>query len=141
MKKGFTLIELLIVVIVIAILATFAIPQYLTAVERAKEAKARHNLSVIMQAEKMCRAVNDSYVAIDDTPHGNNCTSATDTLGTYVEMLDIDSDPDWTYSSSNVTASTITLTAARAAGPNNADRVTLTESGIWAGNFTPQAGD
>jgi len=136
MKKGFTLIELLIVVIVIAILATFAIPQYLKAVERAKGAKAKHSLSIIMQAEKMCRAVNDSYVDIDDTPHGDACGA--ETLGDYVEMLDIDSDGDWTYSTQVAsTASTITIRATRDDGPNEDETIDLDQNGTWTDAFTP----
>ncbi|MCF7886868.1 MAG: prepilin-type N-terminal cleavage/methylation domain-containing protein [Candidatus Omnitrophica bacterium] len=135
MRKGFTLLELLIVVVVIAILASFAVPQYLSAVERTKGGKARHNLSIIMQAEKMCRSVNDSYVAIDDTPDDAACGG--ETLGDFVEMPDIDADSDWTYSSSGVGAAAITLTATRDAGPNATETITLDQDGTWGGNFAP----
>ncbi|MCD6080096.1 MAG: prepilin-type N-terminal cleavage/methylation domain-containing protein, partial [Candidatus Omnitrophica bacterium] len=40
MKKGFTLLEILIVIIIIAILATFAIPQYIRAAKRAIASEA-----------------------------------------------------------------------------------------------------
>ncbi len=40
MKKGFTMLEILIVIIIIAILATFAIPQYLRAAKRAIASEA-----------------------------------------------------------------------------------------------------
>ncbi|MFO8053235.1 MAG: prepilin-type N-terminal cleavage/methylation domain-containing protein [Candidatus Omnitrophota bacterium] len=136
MRKGFTLLELLIVVIVVAILASFAVPQYLSAVERAKGGKARHNLSIIMQAEKMCRAANDSYVAIDDTPDNNPC-GGEGNLGTFVEMTDIGADNDWTYASSNVGTNAITLTATRNGGPNNGETITLDQDGTWGGNFSP----
>ena len=56
MKKGFTLVELLIVVIVVGILAAFAIPQYINAVEKAKVGSAKNSLGLIAQAEKMYRA-------------------------------------------------------------------------------------
>ena len=39
-KKGFTMLEILIVIIIIAILATFAIPQYLKASKRAIASEA-----------------------------------------------------------------------------------------------------
>ncbi len=53
MRRGFTLIELIVVVIIVAILATFALPQYLKAAERARGAKAKHAVSLIAQAEEM----------------------------------------------------------------------------------------
>lgn len=50
-KKGFTLIELMVVVAVIGILASIAIPGYLTMVAKAKKAEAKTNLASIYMTE------------------------------------------------------------------------------------------
>lgn len=50
-KNGFTLIELLIVVIVIGILVTIALPQYFKVVERGRRAEALSVLSDIRKGE------------------------------------------------------------------------------------------
>jgi len=50
MKKAFTLVELLIVIIIIGILATIAIPQYSKMVARSKDAEAMTFLRTIEQA-------------------------------------------------------------------------------------------
>jgi len=47
MKKGFTMLEILIVIIIIAILATFAIPQYLKASKRAIASEAVTTIGAI----------------------------------------------------------------------------------------------
>ena len=50
MKKAFTLVELLIVIIIIGILATMAIPQYQKMVEKTQWAEATSNLGVVRKA-------------------------------------------------------------------------------------------
>ncbi len=50
-EKGFTLLELIIVVIVIGILASIALPQYIKVVEKGRLAEAKSMLSAIRSAQ------------------------------------------------------------------------------------------
>jgi len=123
MKKGFTLIELIIVVIIIGVLATIAVPQYLKAVTKAKVAKAKHAMGLIAQGEKMYRGENDTYITVVDG--GFNAA-----LGTYVELTDIDADTDWNYDA-NTGADTYTITASKIAAPAAGATITLDNTGAW----------
>lgn len=51
MKKGFTLLELITVVIIIAILAVIALPQFFMTAEKARSSEATHILGVIRSAQ------------------------------------------------------------------------------------------
>ncbi|WP_428897287.1 type II secretion system protein G [Parelusimicrobium proximum] len=62
MKKGFTLIELLVVVLIIAILAAVALPQYTAAVEKSRAAEA------LVQGQALINALDRYILQNDDLP-------------------------------------------------------------------------
>lgn len=60
-EKGFSLIELMIVVAIIGILATMAVPNFSRMQARAKQSEAKANLSAIYTAEKAFYAEWSTY--------------------------------------------------------------------------------
>ena len=132
MRKGFTLVELVIVVIIIGVLGSIAVPQYMAGVERSRAGKARTVMMIISKAEKMRAADNNgAYVA---------CAASANleaNLGSYTEMTDIAADIDWDYSV-GIGAGSFTVTATKRAGLRNAgEQITLSNTGVWGGDFTP----
>ena len=61
-RKGFTLIEMMIVIAIIALLATIAIPNYINFQKKAKTAEAKTNLGGIRTCEEAYRAEKDTYI-------------------------------------------------------------------------------
>lgn len=61
--KGFTLIELLVVVLIIGILASVGLPQYLDVVERGKVAEATSFFTALAQAQERVLARDGAYGA------------------------------------------------------------------------------
>ena len=65
MKKGFTLIELLVVVLIIGILSAIALPQYTTAVEKARAAEAVTMMGTLRYAGERYRLQTNSWPNAD----------------------------------------------------------------------------
>ena len=61
MRRGFTLVELMIVIVVIGILASIAIPRFQHAQDSAREASCRCNLRVLGTAESIYYGLYDAY--------------------------------------------------------------------------------
>ena len=72
-QGGFTLLELLMVVIIIAILASIALPQYFRAVERSRASEAMQILGTIRGSEVRYKALSPGNVytgTLDDLDVG-----------------------------------------------------------------------
>ena len=60
-KSGFSLVELTIVVVILGVLATFAVPRFMSSVERTKAAEAYSYLSEMESAQSRYNAENGKY--------------------------------------------------------------------------------
>lgn len=65
MNKGFTLIELLVVVLIIGILSAIALPQYTTAVEKARSAEAVSLMASLRYAAERYRMQSTGFPNTD----------------------------------------------------------------------------
>ncbi len=63
-KKGFTLIEVLIVVIILGILATLAVPQFTRMISRARLAEAWAGLGAVRTAQSVYWMEKSAYAGV-----------------------------------------------------------------------------
>jgi prepilin-type N-terminal cleavage/methylation domain-containing protein len=128
-RKGFTLVELAVVIIIIGILAAFAVPRFLDSVERSKAGEALNYLAAVRSAQERFQIRQGTYA--DDLtkldiqmPDPKYFTVGTPGPGSTSSLED-----SWT----------LTLTRSGNAGGYGAYTVTFTDQGYDADNSTIDA--
>jgi prepilin-type N-terminal cleavage/methylation domain-containing protein len=119
-KNAFTLIELMITVMVIAVLVSIAIPNYINTVERARAREARATLQAMRAAELSYSAERRSFIAL---PNNNN---ANDPNWEAVGLVNPNANDQrsWNYTSDGTNH-----TATRNAGPYNTHTISIDNNG------------
>jgi prepilin-type N-terminal cleavage/methylation domain-containing protein len=85
-KCGFTLVELLVVIVIIALLASIAIPTYIKTVEGVRDKAAISSLQLIRAGEKIYQLEVGFYYPFSGT---------IDSIANINDNLNLDLDPDY----------------------------------------------
>ena len=108
-QKGITLVELMIVIAVIAILASIALPGYQQYVMRSKRVTAEGDLYAFRNAMQRFFAENNTYLGAANGGNNTGAPAAT----TFPSQSPIDADlPAYNLTISAATANTFTVQAA-----------------------------
>ena len=118
-KQGFTLLEIIIVIIIVGVLASLALPRFFSTVEYSRSTEALASISAIRQSMERC------YLQADGDY--TNCSDFT----TDLDIEDPANSPNnhFTYAISGADATGYVITASRTArdGGNVGDTVYITQ--------------
>ena len=121
-RRGFSLMELMITVIVIAILAAVAIPQFQRAIEQGHFRAARDVLQTVYSGEQVYRTSNNTYVDPTGCAQPWRCIYMDNPNGSLPVTFTVAAG-----------ANTFTVTATRNGGPCNNTTLTINENRVFGG--------
>lgn len=126
---GFTLLELIVVIVIVGVLASVAVPSFARASERARVRDAQAVLAAIFSAERVYYLDENRYAGADP-PTGNGTRNFLYTVNRYLTNPDAgDTNPDWNFTVVSPDAGVgFTGTATRTGGGNNGDTITVTQA-------------
>jgi len=125
-RKGFTLVELAVVVVIIGVLAAFAVPRFLASVERSKAAEAFNYLSSVQAAQERYHARQGTYADTLDKLDIKMSSSKYFTVGTIGAGRTSSLEDSWS----------LTLTRTGSSAGYGAYTVTFTQEGYDPDNST-----
>ena len=125
-RIGFTLVELAVVVVIIGVLAAFAVPRFLSSVERSKAAEAFNYLSAVQSAQERYHARQGVYATLTTDLDIKLSAPKYFTSGAIAAGASGDLEDSWTF----------TLTRSGSAAGYGAYTVTFNEEGYDSVNST-----
>jgi len=127
--RGFTMIEVLLVAIIIAVLVSIAVPNYIQATERARAREAISTLNAMVAAERTYNAERRTYLDL---------TSDAEWEAIGMENPNLNGQRSFDYTLTQGGGGfTATATRQPAGAVNATETITMTQDGTVGGTFTP----